>query len=45
MYDNGLGCKEDKEEALAWCRKAASQGHFLAKTIIKRMIQDGEIVF
>ena len=45
MYDNGLGCEEDKEKAIEWCRKAAFKGHKMAKSIIHRMQQDGQIVF
>ena len=45
MYDNGLGCEEDKEKAIEWCRKAAFKGHEMAKSIIHRMQQDGQIVF
>jgi TPR repeat protein len=41
----GLGCQEDKEKAIEWCRKAAFQGHPKAKGIIQRMQQDGQIVF
>jgi TPR repeat protein len=45
LYDMGLGCEEDKEKAIEWCRKAAFQGHPKAKGIIQRMQQDGQIVF
>ena len=45
MYDMGLGCEENKEKAIEWCRKAAYQGHQMAKDIIKRMQNDGQIVF
>ena len=37
--------QEDKEKAIEWCRKAAYQGHEMAKGIINRMQQDGQIVF
>ena len=45
LYDMGLGCEEDKEKAIEYCRKAAYQGHEMAKGIIKRMQSDGQIVF
>jgi len=45
LYDLGLGCEENKEKAIEWCRKAAYQGHEAAKGIIRRMQQDGQIVF
>jgi len=45
LYDMGLGCEEDKEKAIEYCRKAAYQGHEMAKGIIKRMQNDGQIVF
>jgi len=41
----GLGCEENKEKAIEWCRKAAYQGHKMAMDIIKRMQHDGQIVF
>jgi len=45
MYDQGLGCKENKEKALEWCRKASFAGHQKAKDIMHRMQQEGQIVF
>ena len=45
LYDMGLGCEEDKEKAIKWCRKAAYQGHEKAKGIIRRLHQDGQIAF
>jgi len=45
LYDMGLGCEEDKEKAIEWCRKASFQGHQIAKEIMMRMQNDGQIVF
>ena len=45
LYDLGLGCEEDKEKAIEWCRKAAYQGHQKAKDIIRRMQDAGQIIF
>ena len=36
MYNDGIGIKKNPDEAMIWFRKAASNGHPLAKEIIKR---------
>lgn len=45
LYDQGYGCEQDHEKALDYCRKAAYKGHVKAKEIIKKMQEDGQIVF
>ena len=45
LYDMGLGCEENKDKAIEWCRKAAYQGHEKAKGIIRRMQDNEQIVF
>jgi len=36
MYNDGIGVKKNPEEATNWFRKAAAQGHPLAKEILKQ---------
>jgi len=36
MYNDGIGVKKNPDEAMIWFRKAAAQGHPLAKEILKR---------
>ena len=45
LYDQGFGCEQDHDKALDLCRKAAYKGHVKAKEIIKKMQEDGQIVF
>jgi TPR repeat protein len=45
LYDHGYGCEMDHDKALDLCRKAAYKGHAKAKEIIKKMQEDGQIVF
>ncbi len=35
MYDNGWGITKNNNEAIKWYKKAAKQGHQIAKTILK----------
>jgi len=37
-------CEDEKEKAIEWYRKYY-QGHRMVKSIIKRMQQNGQIVF
>jgi TPR repeat protein len=36
MYNDGIGVKKNPEEATNWFRKAAAQGHPLAKEILRQ---------
>ncbi|MCF6201723.1 MAG: SEL1-like repeat protein [Hydrogenimonas sp.] len=45
MYDKGLGVEKDHEKALKWCKKAAHAGHKKAKSIIRRLQEEGKIAF
>jgi len=45
LYDQGLGVEKDSEKALEHCRKAAYLGHEKAKQLIKKLQEDGKIVF
>ena len=42
IYDFGVGVQEDDAEAVAWYRKAATQGHATAQNNLGRMHADGE---
>jgi TPR repeat protein len=35
MYNDGIGVKRNPAEAMSWFRKAAAQGHPMAKEILK----------
>jgi TPR repeat protein len=37
MYQDGLGVSQDDEEAVNWYRKAAEQGHKVAKLRLDKM--------
>ena len=39
MYNDGIGIRKNPEEAMAWFRRAAANGHPLAKEILKRKIK------
>ena len=43
--EKGIGCEEDHDKALDYCRKAAYKGHAKAKTIISGLQEDGKVVF
>lgn len=45
LYDQGIGCEIDHEKALEYCRNAAFKGHAKAKEIIKKLQEDGQILF
>ncbi len=45
LYDAGLGVEQNNEKALELCRKAAFLGHKKAKDIIKKLQENGTIVF
>ncbi len=45
LYDKGWGVDQNSEKALEWCRKAAHAGHEKAKGIIRRLQEEGKIVF
>ncbi|MHB8100074.1 MAG: tetratricopeptide repeat protein, partial [Sulfuricurvum sp.] len=45
LYDQGLGCEANHDEALEWCRKAAYNGHEKAKIIIQGLQEEGKIVW
>jgi hypothetical protein len=36
MYNDGIGVKKNPAEAMVWFRKAAAQGHPMAKEILKQ---------
>ena len=42
MYDNGIGVKENREEAKKWYRKAAEQGHADAQFLFGAMLRKGK---
>ena len=45
LYDAGLGVEQNNEKALELCRQAAYGGHQKAKEIIKKLQENGTIVF
>jgi len=45
MYQNGQGVEQNNEKALELCRQAAYGGHQKAKEIIKKLQENGTIVF
>ncbi len=45
LYDTGLGVEQNNEKALELCRKAAYGGHEKAKNIIRKLQENGTIVF
>ncbi len=45
LYDSGLGVEQNSEKALELCRQAAFGGHQKAKNIIKKLQENGTIVF
>jgi len=36
MYNDGIGVRKNPAEAMVWFRKAAAQGHPMAKEILKQ---------
>jgi TPR repeat protein len=40
MYNDGIGVRKSPDEALVWFRKAAAQGHPLAREILKSKQND-----
>jgi TPR repeat protein len=36
MYNDGIGVRKSRDEAMVWFRKAAAKGHPLAIEILKR---------